>query len=49
MRSRPRLTQDVAFLVEVPQLVLPALLDDLLEQGFTLDPTVRYAWPLPKD
>lgn len=40
MRSRPRLTQDVDFLVDVPQLVLPALLEDLVELGFTLDPAV---------
>ena len=40
MRSRPRLTQDVDFLVDVPQLVLPALLDDLIELGFSLDSAV---------
>ena len=38
MRGRPRLTQDVDFLLEVPQLALPALLDDLVARGFTLDP-----------
>lgn len=40
MRSRPRLTQDVDFLLDVPQLELPALLDDLVERGFSLDPAV---------
>ena len=43
MRSRPRLTQDVNFLLDVPQLVLPALLDDLVERGFSLDPAVLIA------
>ncbi len=38
MRGRPRFTQDIDFLVEIPQLVLPSLLDDLLARGFTLDP-----------
>jgi hypothetical protein len=40
MRSRPRLTQDVDFLLEVPQLALPGLLDDLVDRGFSLDPAV---------
>ena len=40
MRGRPRYTQDVAFLLEVPQIALPALLDDLVERGFALDPAV---------
>jgi hypothetical protein len=40
MRGRPRFTQDVDFLVDVPQLVLPGLLDDLSKAGFTLDPAV---------
>jgi hypothetical protein len=40
LRGRPRFTQDVDFLLEVPQIVLPGLLDDLLERGFTLDPAV---------
>jgi hypothetical protein len=40
MRGRPRLTQDVDFLVDVPQLVLPGLLDDLIERGFSLEPAV---------
>ena len=40
MRSRPRLTQDVDFLLDVPQLVLPGLLDDLLARGCSLDPAV---------
>ena len=40
LRGRPRLTQDVDFLVDVPQLMLPGVLDDLVERGFTLDPTI---------
>lgn len=40
LRGRPRLTQDVDFLVDVPQLMLPGVLDDLIERGFTLDPTI---------
>jgi len=39
LRGRPRFTQDVDFLLEVPQIVLPPLLDDLVERGFKLDPT----------
>jgi len=38
LRGRPRFTQDVDFLLEVPQIVLPGLLDDLVDRGFTLDP-----------
>ena len=38
LRGRLRYTQDVDFLVDVPQLALPDLLDGLVEQGFTLDP-----------
>jgi hypothetical protein len=37
-RSQPRFTKDVDFLVRVPQLVLPPLLDDLLRRGFEFDP-----------
>jgi hypothetical protein len=40
MRGRPRVTQDVDFLLDVPQLGLPGLLDDLLIRGFSLDPAV---------
>ena len=40
LRSRPRYTQDVDFLLEVPQTVLPGLLDDLVERGFQLDPAI---------
>jgi len=40
MRGRPRFTQDVDFLLDVPQVALPGLLDDLVERGFTLDPAV---------
>src|SRR5580692_7507107 len=38
MRGRPRFTQDVDVLLDVPQIALPGLLDDLARQGFTLDP-----------
>jgi len=37
LRGRPRFTQDVDVLLEVPQLALPGLLDELVEQGFSLD------------
>src|ERR1700728_3862341 len=40
MRSRPRFTQDVDILLDVPQLVLPSLLDDLIECGFALDSAI---------
>ncbi len=36
-RSQPRFTKDVDFLVKVPQLVLPALLEDLHQRGFEFD------------
>jgi hypothetical protein len=36
-RSQPRFTKDVDFLVEVPQVVLPRLLDDLHSRGFEFD------------
>jgi hypothetical protein len=37
LRGRPRFTQDVDVLLEVPQLALPGLLDQLAEVGFSLD------------
>lgn len=37
LRGRPRFTQDVDVLLDVPQVVLPGLLDELIERGFTLD------------
>jgi hypothetical protein len=40
LRGRQRTTQDVDFLIDVPQIQLPGLLDDLTEKGFTLDPMV---------
>jgi hypothetical protein len=40
LRGRPRFTRDVDFLLDVPQLALPGLLDDLLERGFSLDRAV---------
>ncbi len=36
-RSRPRFTADVDILLQVPQLVLPGLLDDLHARGFTFE------------
>lgn len=38
LRGRPRFTQDVDVLLDVPQIALPGLLDDLLARGFSLDP-----------
>ncbi len=40
LRGRPRFTGDVDFLLEVPQVVLPGLLEDLVERGCALDPSV---------
>ena len=40
LRGRPRFTRDVDFLIEIPQIVLPGLLDDLVERGCVLDPAV---------
>ena len=37
MRGRPRFTQDVDVLLDVPQLALPGLLDELLRIGFSFD------------
>jgi hypothetical protein len=36
-RSRPRFTRDLDVLLEVPQLVLPGLLEDLHARGFEFD------------
>ena len=36
-RGRPRFTQDVDILLDVPQVILPRLLDELLRLGFILD------------
>jgi hypothetical protein len=40
LRSRFRLTQDIDFLLDVPQIHLPGLLDDLIGLGFTIDVAV---------
>lgn len=37
LRGRPRFTQDIDILLEVPQIALPGLLDELTDRGFTLD------------
>ena len=37
VRGRPRFTQDVDVLLEVPQLILPGLLEDLQKVGFEFD------------
>lgn len=37
LRGRPRFTQDVDVLLEVPQIALPGLLDELVDRGFSLD------------
>jgi hypothetical protein len=37
MRGRPRFTQDVDVLLNVPQVALPGLLDELAERGFEFD------------
>lgn len=37
IRGRPRFTQDIDVLLDVPQIALPGLLDDLEHRGFTID------------
>jgi hypothetical protein len=37
LRGRPRFTQDVDVLLEVPQVAFPALLEDLACRGFSFD------------
>lgn len=39
-RTHPRFTRDIDFLLHVPQLTLPSLLDDLSRRGFSFDPTL---------
>lgn len=36
-RTQPRFTRDVDFLLQIPQIVLPSLLEDLVRRGFTVD------------
>lgn len=36
-RTEPRFTRDVDFLLNVPQIALPSLLDDLSRRGFAID------------
>lgn len=36
-RTHPRFTRDIDFLLHVPQLVLPTLLEDLKGRGFAFD------------
>ena len=40
IRGRPRFTLDIDFLIDVPQIALPGLLDELVERGSPLDPSV---------
>ena len=37
LRGRPRFTQDVDLILDVPQIALPGLLDELIERGFSID------------
>ena len=37
LRGRPRFTQDIDILLDVPQVALPGLLDELSDRGFTLE------------
>ena len=39
LRGRPRFTEDADFLLEIPEIQLPILLNDLTERGFALDAT----------
>lgn len=36
-RTHPRFTRDADFLLVIPQITLPALLESLVERGFTID------------
>src|SRR5262245_5792871 len=40
LRGRPRFTQDVDVLLDIPQLALPGLLEALVQVGFSLDPNL---------
>jgi hypothetical protein len=42
-RSRPRFTQDIDVLLQVPQIKLPAVLEDLSARGFSfeMEPTIQ--------
>jgi hypothetical protein len=47
LRGRPRFTQDVDILLDVPQLALPGLLDELARLGFAFDMATvirEYVW-----
>ncbi|MFM8634644.1 MAG: nucleotidyl transferase AbiEii/AbiGii toxin family protein [Planctomycetia bacterium] len=37
LRGRPRFTQDIDILLDVPQIALPGLLDELVDRGFLMD------------
>ncbi|HQR07689.1 MAG TPA: hypothetical protein PLN21_12755 [Gemmatales bacterium] len=41
--STPRFTKDINFIVHLPQLVLPAVIEDLIALGFELNlfPSIR--------
>jgi hypothetical protein len=45
LRSQPRTTKDLDFLLQIPQLQLAGLLDDLVARGFMCDlPTTIRQW-----
>jgi hypothetical protein len=37
LRGRPRFTQDIDILLDIPQIALPGLLEELIERGFSMD------------
>ena len=37
LRGRPRFTQDIDILLDVPQIALPGLLEELISRGFSMD------------
>jgi len=37
LRGRPRFTQDIDILLDVPQIALPGLLEELIARGFSMD------------
>jgi hypothetical protein len=49
LRSRPRATKDADFIVHVPSIAFPGLLEELVSEGFSLDvKDVIRRWPLDR-
>jgi hypothetical protein len=49
LRSRPRATKDADFIVSIPALSLPIVLEDLVQDGFEIDVTAMVRrWPVDR-